>query len=60
MGGTKISCYKDVTDALLCNCVLVRVSIAVKTHHDYSNSYEGKHFIGLAMFKKFSPSLSRW
>jgi hypothetical protein len=26
--------------------VLVRVSIAVKRHHDHSNSFKGKHFIG--------------
>jgi hypothetical protein len=26
--------------------VLVRVPVAVKKHHDHSNSYEGKHFIG--------------
>ena len=26
--------------------VLVRVSVAVKRHHDHDNSYKGKHFIG--------------
>jgi hypothetical protein len=26
--------------------VLVRVSIAVKRHHDHSNSYKGRHLIG--------------
>jgi hypothetical protein len=29
--------------------VLVRVSIAVKRHHDRCNSYKGKHFIGAGL-----------
>ena len=29
-------------------CVCLRVSIAVKRHHDHSNSYKGKHLIGVA------------
>ena len=29
--------------------VLVRVSIAVKRHHDYSNSYKGKYLIGAGL-----------
>ena len=28
--------------------ILVRVSIAVKRHHDYGNSYKGKYLIGVA------------
>ena len=40
--------------------VLVRVSIAVKRHHDHGNSYKGKHFIGAGLwFQRFSP-LSSW
>ena len=34
----------------------VRVSIAVKQHHDQSNSYEGKHLIRASLqFQRFSP-----
>ena len=29
--------------------VLVRISIAVKTHHDHSNLYNGKHFSGASL-----------
>ena len=29
--------------------VLVRVSTAVKRHHDHGNSYKGKHFIGAGL-----------
>ena len=29
--------------------VLIRVSIAVKRHHDHGNSYKGKHFIGAGL-----------
>jgi len=28
---------------------LLRASIAVKRHHDYSNSYKGKHLIGAGL-----------
>lgn len=27
--------------------VCLRVSIAIKTHSDYGNSYKGKHYIGM-------------
>ena len=30
--------------------VLVRVSIAVKRHHDHDNSYKGKHLIRVAYY----------
>ena len=33
---------------MLLKVVLVRVSAAVKTHHDHGNSYKGKHFIVVA------------
>ena len=39
--------------------VLVRVSIAVKRHHDHSNSYKGKHLIGWLTFQN-SNLLSSW
>ena len=40
--------------------VLGRVFIAVKRHHDHSNSYKGKHLIGAGLqFQRFSP-LSSW
>ena len=29
--------------------ILARVYIAVKRHHDHSNSYKGKHFIGVGL-----------
>jgi hypothetical protein len=36
--------------------VLVRVSSAGKRHHDYSNSYKGKHLIRAGLqFQRFSP-----
>ena len=39
--------------------VLVRVSIAVKRHHDQGNSYKRKHLIGAGLeFQRFSPLLS--
>ena len=37
--------------------VLVRVSIAVKRHHDRSNSYKGEHLIGAGLWGQ-SPLLS--
>ena len=41
--------------------VLVRVSIAVKRHHDHGNSYKGKHLIGSGLqFQRFSPLSSWW
>ena len=30
-------------------CVLVRISIAMKRHHDHCNSHKGKHLIGSAL-----------
>jgi len=40
--------------------VLVTVSIAVKRHHDWGNSYEGKHLLRTGLqFQRFSP-LSLW
>ena len=40
--------------------VLVWVSIAVKRHHDHSNSYKGKHLTGDGLlFQRFSPLSSR-
>ena len=40
--------------------VLVRVSIAVKRHHDQGKSYKG-HLIGAgSQFQRFSPLTSRW
>ena len=39
--------------------VLVRVSIAVKRHHDQGNSYKGQHLIGAGLhFQTCSPLLS--
>jgi hypothetical protein len=41
--------------------VLVRVSIAVKRHHDHGNYYTGKLLIGTGLqFHRFSPLLSSW
>ena len=39
---------------------LVRVSIAVKTHHDHGNRDKGQHLIGVGLqILRFSP-LSAW
>ena len=39
--------------------VLVRVSVAMKRHHDHGNSHKGKHLIGAGLqFQRFSPLLS--
>jgi hypothetical protein len=36
-------------------------SIAVKRHHDHSNSPKGKHLTGTcSQFQRFSPLLSWW
>jgi hypothetical protein len=41
--------------------VLVRISIAVKRHHDQGNSYKGQHLIGAGLqVQRFSPLSSRW
>jgi hypothetical protein len=38
----------------------LRVSIAMKRHHDQDNSYKGKHLIGAGLqFQGYSP-LSSW
>jgi hypothetical protein len=40
--------------------VLVRVSIAVKRHHDQGNSYKGQRLIGAGLqVQRFSPLPSR-
>ena len=40
--------------------VLVRVSIAVKRHHDQGNFYKGQHLIeAVLQVQRFSPLLSR-
>ena len=40
--------------------VSVRVSIAVKRHHDQGNSFRGQHLIGAGLqVQRFSPSSSR-
>jgi hypothetical protein len=39
----------------------LRVSIAVKTHHDQGNSYKGQHLTGAGLqVKRFSLLLSSW
>jgi hypothetical protein len=39
----------------------VRVSIAVKKHHDQGHSYKGQHLIGSGLqVQRFSPLSSRW
>jgi hypothetical protein len=39
---------------------LIRVSIAMKRHHDQGNSYKGKHFIGASLrLQGFSPLSSQ-
>jgi hypothetical protein len=41
-------------------CDLVRVSIAVKRHHEQGNSYKQQHLIGAGLqVQRFSP-LSSW
>jgi hypothetical protein len=40
--------------------LLIRISIAVKRHHDQDNSYKGQHLIGAGLLAlRFSP-LSSW
>jgi hypothetical protein len=42
------------------SCECLRVSIAVKRHHDQGNSYKGQHLIEAGLqFHRFSP-LSSW
>ena len=42
-------------------CDLVRVSIAVKRHHEQGNSYKQQHLIGAGLqVQRFSPLSSRW
>ena len=41
--------------------VLVRVSIAMKRHHDQGNSYKEKHLIGAGLqYRGLSPSSLWW
>ena len=41
--------------------VLIRLSIAMKRHHDHGNSYKEKHLIGSGFqFHRFSPLSSWW
>jgi hypothetical protein len=41
--------------------VSVRVSIAVKWHHDQGNSYKGQHLVGAGLqVQRFSPLSSTW
>ena len=41
--------------------LVVRVSFAMKRHHDQSNSYKGKHLIGIGLqVPRFSPLSSWW
>ena len=41
--------------------VLIRVSIAVKRHHDQGDSYKGQHLVGAGLqVQSFSPLSSRW
>jgi hypothetical protein len=38
---------------------IVRVSIAVKRHHDQANAYKGRYLTGAGLqFQRFSPLLS--
>ena len=49
-----------IPQSLIPTSVLVRVSVTVKTHHSYGNSYKGKHLIGSSLqFQRFSQ-LSLW
>ena len=49
------------TQLFLIYSVLVRVSIALKRHHDQGNSYKGQHLIGADLqVQRFSPLTSRW
>jgi hypothetical protein len=39
----------------------LRLSIAMKRHHDHRNSYKGRYLIGAGLqFQRFSPSSSWW
>ena len=50
-----LPCLSSCPDFLQrCIIILVWFSIAVKRHHDYSNSYKGKYLIGNSLqFQKF-------
>jgi hypothetical protein len=46
---------------LVTSSVSVRVSIAVKKHHDQCNSYKGQHLIGTGLqILRLSPLSSKW
>jgi hypothetical protein len=45
-----------ILQSLLPNCVLIRVSIAMKRHHDKDNSYKDQHLIVAGLqFQRFDP-----
>ena len=43
------TCFIYHTEIFPIGIVLVRVSIAVKRHHHYGNSYKGTHLIGVGL-----------
>jgi hypothetical protein len=56
-----VCAYLDNRDSghRLRNCVLDRISIAVKRHHDQGNSYNGQHLIRASLqIQRFSPLVS--
>jgi hypothetical protein len=49
-----------ILQTLVSNSVLVRVSIAMKTHHDEGNSYKEQHLTGASLqVQRFSPLSAR-
>ena len=40
----------DVTPDITLDAICLRVSIAVKRHHDHGNSYKGKHLIEVVAY----------
>ena len=46
--------YYPILPICLGHCCL-RISVAVRRHHDHSSSYKGKHFIEVVRFQRFSP-----
>jgi hypothetical protein len=47
---------KTIPQSLVPTSVLLRVSTAVKWHHDQGNSYKGKHLMGAGLeFHRFNP-----
>jgi hypothetical protein len=43
--GTRLHCFGEEWQSVHLEKYYLRVSIAVKRHHDHSNSYKGKHLI---------------